>query len=96
MHVVDRAAGADVRSRAETYLERAVASLESFGVHGTYKLVEGPAIEAILQEAERGDYDLLVMGAALPGPRQALVWSDFAAYIVAGTRRPVAIVPMPR
>jgi sulfate transport system ATP-binding protein len=96
IHVLDPAAGADARERAQTYLDRAVASLESFGVKGESKLLQGLPLEGILQEAERGDYDLLVIGAPLPGRRKALVRSDLAAYIVAGTRRPVAIVPMPR
>jgi ABC-type Fe3+/spermidine/putrescine transport system ATPase subunit/nucleotide-binding universal stress UspA family protein len=96
IHVLDPGASAEVRARAQTYLDRAVASLDSFGVRGESKLLEGLPLESILQEAEREDADLLVIGAPLPNRRQALVRSDLPGYLVAGTRRPVAIVPMPR
>ena len=95
IHVLDPAAGPEAHTRAQTYLHRAVATLESFGVRGESRLLEGLALEAILQEAERGDYDLVMIGAPLPRVRQALTRSDLAAFIVAGTGRPVAIVPMP-
>jgi ABC-type Fe3+/spermidine/putrescine transport system ATPase subunit/nucleotide-binding universal stress UspA family protein len=96
LHVVPRDVRPETRARAVRYLDRAVATLESFGVVGWSQLVEALPIEGLLQEAERGNYDLVVIGAPPPRAPEAFFWSDLGAYLVAGTRRPVAVVPMPR
>jgi sulfate transport system ATP-binding protein len=82
------------RARLQVYLQRAQASLEALNVPSEVKLEQGAEVEAMLREAEAGDYDLIVIGA--PGPRipQQLRWRNFAAQIVSGTSRPVLVVPM--
>jgi nucleotide-binding universal stress UspA family protein len=52
-------------------------------------------VETIANEAERGDYDLVVIGAPAPLGRYRVRARDYAAGIVSATRRPVLVVPMP-
>jgi len=80
--------------RAERHLAQAQRFLGSLGVRSDVSLAEGQLIETILSVAERGDYDLIVIGAPAPRARQRLRWRDFATQIVSGARRPVLVVPM--
>jgi len=82
------------RSRIKRHLLRAQASLEALGVKAGIKTEEGLGVERILHEAETGDYDLIVIGAPAPRASQQLLWPDVASSIVAGTTRPVLVVPM--
>ncbi len=93
-HVLRPKPALDARSRAEAHLRRARRSLEALGVRADTLIEEGDALERILSEAERGDYDLIVIGAPAPQLRTQPVWNDLATQIVGGTARPVMVVPM--
>ncbi len=82
------------RARLQAHLQRAQASLEALNVPSEIKLEQGAEVEAMLREAEAGDYDLIVIGAPAPRVPQQWRWRDFAAQIVSGTSRPVLVVPM--
>ncbi len=94
LHVRPRTATADEHKRAERHLGQAQRFLSSLGVRSDVSIGEGPLIETILAEAERGDYDLVVIGAPAPRAPQRMPWHDFATQIVSGTPRPVLVVPM--
>ena len=64
------------------------------GVKSEYLIRDGDPLPVILEEAETGDYDLLVIGAPAPRAAQRAILRDLATQIVAGTQRPVAVVPM--
>jgi nucleotide-binding universal stress UspA family protein len=52
-----------IQERAGKALQDATGALQAAGTPPTEgKVVEGPAAEAILKEAEDGEYDLIVMG----------------------------------
>jgi nucleotide-binding universal stress UspA family protein len=82
------------QERARRHLAQARLHLEVLGVRSRLKVAEGMAVAEIAQEAEEGDYDLIVAGAPAPPARQQLLWPDRAAQIVATTNRPVLVVPM--
>jgi len=94
LHVRPRMPAPEEDRRARRHLEQAQGFLTSLGVRGDVAVADGPLVATILAEAERGDYDLIVIGA--PGPRapQRLRWRDFATRVVRGTQRPVLVVPM--
>lgn len=82
-------------TRSEKHLRQGLASLQALGVGSEIKeVVATPLVEAILTEAEAGDYDLVVIGAPAPRIGQQLVWSDIASQIVNSAKRPVLVVPM--
>ncbi|HEY6103647.1 MAG TPA: hypothetical protein VI007_10545 [bacterium] len=58
-------------------------------------ILQGPLVETIANEAERGDYDLVVIGAPAPLSRHRMRSRDYAAGIVGAIRRPLLVVPMP-
>jgi sulfate/thiosulfate transport system ATP-binding protein len=79
----------------EHHLQQAQRSLEALNVRSEVKIKENlPPLEGILEEAESGDYDLIVIGAPSPRNFQQVRWADLATQIVAGTTRPVLIVPL--
>jgi nucleotide-binding universal stress UspA family protein len=79
----------------ERHLQQAQRSLEALNVKSETKIKEGlPPLEGILKEADHGDYDLIVIGAPSPRYFHQVRWSDLATQIVAGTSRPVLIVPL--
>jgi nucleotide-binding universal stress UspA family protein len=95
LHVLNPQASAGDRHRIERHLQQAKRSLDGFGVQNEYRIKEGtPLIQGILQEAEEGDYDLIVIGAPLLPRSNQLRWLDAASQIIQGTSRPVLVVPM--
>lgn len=90
LHVTNPDVAAYVRDRAERHLSQAQASLESANVETRVAIKESTSLaRGILDEVEAGDYDLIVLGAPEPsGPPR------LASSIVAGTSRPVLIVPL--
>lgn len=93
-HVPPPGAAPEERKRAERHLAQSQASLEALGVASAAKIGEGAVVEAILKEAESGDYDLVVIGAPAPPATQQLLWSDLTGGVVARARLPLLIVPM--
>jgi nucleotide-binding universal stress UspA family protein len=79
----------------ERHLQQAQRSLEALRVRTEIKIKDDlPPLEGILNEADSGDYDLIVIGAPTPRNFQQVRWTDLATQIVAGTSRPVLIVPL--
>jgi sulfate transport system ATP-binding protein len=79
----------------ERHLQQAQRSLEALRVKTEIKIKDDlPPLEGILNEADSGDYDLIVIGAPTPRNFQQVRWTDLATQIVAGTSRPVLIVPL--
>jgi len=78
----------------ERHLGQAKDTLEALGVPTEYGIKEhAHLVEGIIQEAEEGDYDLIVIGASFqPHPHQ-LRWMDIASQIIQRTNRPVLVVP---
>lgn len=93
-HVHAAGAPAHERTRSEKHLRQAQRSLEMLGVKSECAIGDGEPLRVILEKAEAGDYDLLVIGAPAPRVPQRFVWRDLATQIVAGTQRPVVVVPM--
>ncbi|MBK8988727.1 MAG: ATP-binding cassette domain-containing protein [Chloroflexi bacterium] len=93
-HVPPTGSAPKKRERAERHLAQAQASLEALGVISDVKIGEGMVVDAILREAEQGDYDLVVIGAPAPLASQQLVWSDLTGGIVARAKLPLLVVPM--
>lgn len=93
-HVRPPGSAAYEQVRAERHLAQAHALLKVLGVESCIKVAEGAAVIEIIQEAERGDYDLIVIGASAPQARPQRAWPDQAGRIVAGANRPVLVVPM--
>jgi sulfate transport system ATP-binding protein len=96
LHVLNPQAPPSERARAERHLSRAQATLNALGVRNEVKLAQGEPVKQILSQAERGNYDLVVIGAPAPRAHRRLVWSDLTTQIVSGTTCPVAVVPMSR
>jgi len=93
LHVLPDRASVEYRKRVERHLEQARAVMEALNVKSEAKLAQGLLREAILQEAEEGDYDLIVMGAPAASALTNLYSFDLATQVAAGTRRAVLIVP---
>ena len=82
-------------TRSDRHLRQGLASLQALGVDSEIQVTVATAfVEAIVAEAEAGDYDLVVIGAPAPHAPQQLAWSDIASQIVNEVKRPVLIVPM--
>ena len=81
------------RARNQMHLQQALSTLETFGVKSDILIGKEPAVEFILEQAEKGNYDLIVIGAP-PPESHTMFLQDSASKIVAGTPLPVLIVPM--
>lgn len=89
---VSRSNREDERIRTQRHLEQALSTLETFGVKSTSKIANEPPLQAILNEANSGNHQLIVIGA--PQSSYRTPWHDFADEVVNGTKIPVLIVPM--
>jgi nucleotide-binding universal stress UspA family protein len=81
------------RTRNEMHLQQAISTLQTFGVKSDIQIGKGPAVRSILEHAEKGNYDLIVVGAP-PPEATSRFFLDSASKIVNGTSLPVLIVPM--
>ncbi len=93
-HVLSPQASPVDRRRVERHLSQAQISLNGMGVENTIKIAEGPVMETIVGEIERGGYDLVVIGAPNLFISRPISRPDLAAQIINHAERPVLIVPM--
>jgi nucleotide-binding universal stress UspA family protein len=95
LHVLrPRPTQSEVR-RVERHLRQAQSSLEAVGVASECRLKENvPVVDGIIQEAEEGNYDLIVIGAPMQPLAHQYRWIDTASKIIEGTDRPILVVPM--
>jgi nucleotide-binding universal stress UspA family protein len=78
------------------HLRAAAAALERQGVQAQLKLRRGTVASEILLEADEGDYDLIVIGAAGPEQRaRGLLTVDVTRQVVDRALRPVLAVRRP-
>jgi nucleotide-binding universal stress UspA family protein len=82
----------DQKRRSEIHLRQALSTLATFGVKSDSMIGTEPAVDFILEQSEKGNYDLIVVGA--PPESSRIRYQDAASQIVHGTSRPVLIVPM--
>ncbi len=80
--------------RVTRYLERASATLRALEVPNAVRVRTGsPPVQAILEEARAGDYDLVVVGATAPRARSPFRADDVTLQVLAASERPVLVVP---
>ena len=76
------------------HLDQGVATLSAFDVEAQAKVTQAPsALEGILLEARRGDYDLVVVGGHGPRARSVTARDDVTLQILDSINRPVLVVP---
>ena len=73
-------------------LWRDIEALQRMGLRARAKVSRGLVVEEILEEAQRGDYDLVVIGAYRGQGWQRILLEDLAHRIVTGLDRPVLVV----
>ena len=79
---------------AKGHLQRAAATLRAFDVPAEIRVREAKrAAEGILAEAEGGNHDLIVVGGHGPQSRSAFALDDVTLQVLAGTDKPVLVVP---
>jgi sulfate transport system ATP-binding protein len=82
--------------RAERFLASSARTLTRLGVAVATRIRYGPAREQILAERTEGHYDLLVVGAPLPGPSGRIVLSGSLVWrLLRQSQVPVLIVHSP-
>jgi nucleotide-binding universal stress UspA family protein len=94
--------GKQLRSEAEALirehapegelLERDIEALQRMGLRARAKVSRGLVVEEILEEAQRGDYDLVVIGAYRGQGWQRILLEDLAHRIISGLDRSVLVV----
>jgi nucleotide-binding universal stress UspA family protein len=94
LHVLKPGATSGERAHAKSYLNQAQSFFDALAIQSDLQLQQGAVLEHILGEIERGDYDLIVIGAPAPRARRQFMGTDLATQIIAETSRPVAVVPM--
>jgi nucleotide-binding universal stress UspA family protein len=94
MHVVRPEADSRETERALRHLEEAQGSLEQLGVKSEAATVEAAdVLEAILQEAEAWNADMLLLGAPSASERTRLRGRDMGSQVARSANCPVLIVP---
>ena len=94
LHVRREEEAEDQWKLSERHLQQALSTLQTFGVKGDSMIGKEPAVEFILEQANTGNYDLIVIGAPPPGTSSRFLLHDSASEIVDGSSLPVLIVPM--
>ena len=74
-------------------LQREAAGLRGSGLPATPLLVQGPTIQTILQEADRLQVDMIVMGSHGHGPVRQLLVGGVSEGVLHKSRCPVLVVP---
>ena len=83
-----------VRTRKQATLKRAASRVRRAGATPETVLLDGAPVEALVAEVERGEYDLLVVGA--PGAGIVDLTDTSAARLVRECPRPVLLARPPR
>jgi nucleotide-binding universal stress UspA family protein len=73
-------------------LEQDIAALERLGVHARAEVRHGIVVDEILSEAQRGNHDLVVIGAYRGEGWQRILLDDLAHKIIVRLDRPVLVV----
>lgn len=94
LHVRREGEPEDQWKRSERHLQQALSTLQTFGVKSDSMIGKEPAVEFIVEQANTGNYDLIVIGAPPPGTSSRFLLHDAASNIVEGSSLPVLIVPM--
>lgn len=95
-----RALEKDLQPAAAAHLEKGMRTLGRLSVTGQVKIRYGDVVREIFEEAESGDYDLIVIGAHgatsrhARGRRTGVIANDIAQAIITRAKRPVLVVPM--
>lgn len=92
LHVTNKSQ--DPSPLARTHLQQAIATLRGADMTGNmhFRQAATPS-EGILAEAREGDYDVIVVGGHAPRTRSAFRLNDVTRQVLAGTGRPVLVVP---
>lgn len=85
----------DVREEARL-VEEAAAALRESGVEATGLLVEGPPVRTLLEEAERLEADMIVIGSHGYGAVARALLGSVSAGVVRHAACPVLVVPAGR
>jgi sulfate/thiosulfate transport system ATP-binding protein len=95
LHIRPPGSTPEDQKRVERHLRLLQASLSMLGVTSEIKIEGGRVASHILQEADAGDYDLVILGATLPRSHQLRRWAGGTTNpLVRRIRRPVLVVPM--
>jgi nucleotide-binding universal stress UspA family protein len=94
LHVRSQNEAPDQKRRSELHLQQALSTLQTFGVKSDSMIGIEPAVDFIIEQANSGKFDLVVIGAPPPASSR-LLSQDAASQIVSGTTCPILIVPMP-
>jgi len=86
-----------VRNERETgqvavYLQEVLQILEHLGIEAEIKTGAGEPVQAILDEAQEGSYDLLVLGTRVGNLREAFLTQSVTSEILSNTDRPVLVL----
>ena len=73
-------------------LEQELEILERLGVHARAQVRHGLVVDEILGEAQRGNYDLVVIGAYRGEGWQRIILDDLAHRIMVELDRPVLVI----
>jgi sulfate transport system ATP-binding protein len=87
--------GSHTAARAERFLASSARTLARQGVTAATRLRRGAALEQILAEQAEGQYDLLVLGAPLPGAYGRIVLTGLVGRLLREAEVPVLIVRSP-
>ena len=85
-----------VRSEKETgqvavYLQEVLQILENLGIDAAIKIGGGEPVQAILNQAEEGNYDLLVLGTRFGNLREAFLTRSVTSEILSKIDRPILV-----
>ena len=83
---------ADLRAPEGALLGKDILALQRLGLNARAKVCHGLVVEEILEEARRGDYDLVVIGAYRGAGWQRILLDDLAHRIIVELDRPVLVL----
>jgi len=86
-----------IRARLEKFTQKELTETpEVIKAVTDIRVVEGDPAAEILQEADRGDYDLVVMGSHSKGLIPHAFLGDVVTKVLRRINKPVLVVPIPR
>ena len=77
-------------------LDEAVARLRAEGLEAEARLVRGPAVDSLLEEARHLDPEIIVLGSHGHSPLYRALVGSVSEGVLRGTHCPVLIVPSPK